>query len=122
MKVTITVDGETEEHDMDALVGGMTMQQACVLEDMLGEERIALLFEGDTRVLMLPKTIRAVLFVKLSDRFPDLALTDFDFDLSSDVKADDAADDGVLLPMTLADGSTVEGASVHADPPRQEAG
>ncbi len=124
MKVTVQVDGVTTDHDLDISVGGMDIQEGVVLENTLGVERTTRLFLGDGEVLMLPSTIRALVFAKLSSEFPTLSVNDLHFPLIG-VKDDDAAnepeeaDPAVVLPMSRPDGSTVEGASKGVDPTRE---
>ncbi len=124
MKVLITVDGTTTEHDVDLGMDDLSMRQAVRLEKILGVERIGGLFSGDKAAAMLPTTIQGLIFVQLEGQFPGLELDGFDFNLSDMADDDDdiAADDVVVdLPMTLPDGTTTEGASAHVDPTEGQA-
>ena len=81
--------------------------------------------QGDESIVALPSSIQAIIYVQLADLFPDLKINDFDLDLS-DLLADIGDDepggaDVVDLPMTLSDGSEVEGASDHPDPTQRGA-
>ena len=84
MQVTVTVDGEP--HDVDVSMSMLTLQESCDLEDALGSDGFAA-YQNTQRAT--PKVIRAILWAKLRRQFPDIAIGDFDLDLSeADIEGD----------------------------------
>jgi hypothetical protein len=113
MQIDLTIDGETHTENVDLDVSGLSMRQAVKLEKVLGKDQCGRLLSGDESVSRLPSTIQAIVYVHLSAKFPTLGIDDFDFDLRS---FGDTDDEPVVLPMSLPDGSEVDGASAHVDP------
>ena len=118
MRVTITVDGEPVDHDIDLDVEALTMKRAVRLEKVMGADRCARLLGGDASLAMMPSTIQALVYVQIADMFPGLQLDDFDFDLGDLAVDEDEPETSsvVELPMALPDGTVVEGASSFVDP------
>ena len=120
MKIQVTIDGTTVDHDIEFDVGLLDLQVLCRLEESFGTpEEFDRLMDGDEILARRPSTIRRMIFCQLGDKFPDLALTDFTLNMEAiDVGELESVtrQEVVDLPMQLQDGSTVEGASDHVDP------
>ena len=81
IRVEVTVDGESEEVDLDLAVERFTLKESVRLEEALGAEATQLLFSG-ADVPGTPKMIQALIWAKLSTKFPTIGLDDFDLDLA----------------------------------------
>lgn len=88
MKIQVTVDGSTEEVDVD--VDGLTLQESCDVYDALGADE----FDRYSQGRVSPPVIRAIVWAKLRRRFPNLDLRDFDLDMTSSVEAAGEEDPG----------------------------
>ncbi len=80
IRVEVTVDGHTEEVDLDLTVERFTLKESVRLEEALGAEATQTLFSG-AEVPGTPKMIQALIWAKLASRFPDIGVDDFDLDL-----------------------------------------
>lgn len=120
MKVTIEVDGETHTREVTLNVARLSMQQRCVLEETLGGDVFDRLFiDLDERLMRRPTTLRGILYCQLVGEFPSLTVDDIDADLTPE-PVDDTGAEVVDMPMTLADGTEVEGSS--GDPTQAASG
>ncbi len=90
IRVEVTVDGQTEEVDLDLAVERFTLKESVRLEEALGTEATQTLFSG-ADVPGTPKTIQALIWSKLVSRFPTIGIDDFDLDLAD--MAEELAED-----------------------------
>ena len=90
IRVEVTVDGQTEEVDLDLAVERFTLKESVRLEEALGAEATQTLFSG-AEVPGTPKMIQALIWAKLASRFPNIGLDDFDLDLAE--MAEDMAEE-----------------------------
>ena len=122
MEITITVDGDTTTEDIDIDINGLKLSEAVAVERLIGDVKWSRLMAGDVLVCVSPSTIQALIYAKIKTRFPGLGIDDFDFGLNDMGESADDDEGPVVLPMTLPDGSEVEGASEHVDPTRAASG
>ena len=122
MLIDVTVDGETTKHDIDVDIDGLKLSEAVTVERIVGETKWARMMAGNMVVLASPSTMQALIFAKLKSRYPGLSIDDFDFDLMAVGEPEAVDDSPVVLPMTLPDGTEIDGASEHVDPTRAATG
>lgn len=121
MKASVRVNGEPSDVEVHLDVDRLTMQQAVRLEQVIGADRCSKLLMGNRQVATLPSVLRGLIFVQLQDQFSDIDVEGFDLTLDEIAEDDAAVDleaDDVAIPMSLPDGTTIDGAVEHVDPTR----
>ena len=79
--ITITIDGI--ETDVDLNVDSLTLREAVRLEELLGADGWDQLAAGQVR----PSLLRAIIWVKVEDRFPNGDINDLDMHLGDGLAA-----------------------------------
>lgn len=108
MRLEITVDGETSEVELDLDLDTFTLRESVRLEDALPGDQFAAIMENPGELRPTPRMLQAMIWSKLATRFPGLAIDGFDLDLGELMETVAALAPTVVVPMTLADGETVE--------------
>ncbi len=106
IRVAVTVDGHTEEVDLDLTVERFTLKESVRLEEALGSDLTQSLF-GGAEVAGTPKVMQAMIWAKLATHYPSIGLDDFDLDLSELAEAfteDEPSPADVEHALFVADG------------------
>ncbi len=97
MKIQVTVDDVTS--DVEIEFDSITLQESVTIEEALGVDAYdRFLVDSESgNAFGRPSYIRALVFAKLRSEFPDIAVNDFDVDMTTvfdEAEADDAGNDG----------------------------
>ncbi len=87
IRVEVTVDGHTEQVDLDLAVERFTLKESVRLEDALGSDLAQSLFSDPEGVPGTPKMIQALIWAKLATTYPGISLEDFDLELADMAEA-----------------------------------
>lgn len=106
MRVQITIDGETEEVELDPDLSKFSLRETVRLEEALGESIFEKLMGstdalGNQNIPSSPKIIQAILWAKLASVYPDLGLSDFDLDMEEFVPSQSEDDSGVSVGKAI---------------------